>query len=482
MKRQNELVKLFEKLYPTTENPHKTVVAVSATTAKRLEKRLNISFLDGVDSIKFKIVKNNNHLINKGIIYNNSEGKFFIGDPKAPDEENQPIRTGRLFKILLSRSNFSEAKIKQLVELWESYYKLPEIKVTDNIEWLYNEDHSSKGTIGKSCMTGCGSYYSELKWALGGKLKAAYMELSGEIVGRALVWECDSIELGSVTFMDRIYSATPAIENAFKRFAAKNGWIFKAEQSFNNLTDFIVNGEEMELTLQIKVSDLDLSSQFPYLDTFRYLNDMTSHYIISNTIINDEKCYYFERTDGGLDGYSDQVWSGILGTYILGSGAIYLDYYDDYLPAEEVERVEIDREVFYIPTVRAGEWVTIIDSYNEKFTIPQELFEEHLENEYIYIDAVYNAPDGIDYISYDMLYWSDTLAAYIYLEDDEGIDDAVQEIFDAAKEGDENARFEIEEFVTNSYFAGIISDSLYSEMVSFYEGDEEDEEEEEDDL
>ena len=72
-----------------------------------------------------------------------------------------------------------------------------------------------------------------------------YDSTDDKIFCRALVWKArlyaDSINVDSeITVMDRIYCINECDYEVMKKFAADNGWWFKAEQNYHNKMGWIM--------------------------------------------------------------------------------------------------------------------------------------------------------------------------------------------------------------------------------------------------
>jgi len=249
---------------------------ISRPTAKRLVKMYNFDIK--ITEEPFVIIENINknfNTSNKKWLYNNKLGEFFVGDPTEKDEKNQKIKTYKILYSLLKHFNpsLSEAELKKQADRWLQKYSFPEIQILDDIEKVYNMEMPG------SCMVGRGEFYRDLKNSFKDNLKIAVMiNNNSELLGRALLWGNVEVvgENKTIKVMDRIYSRdNSAAELAFKKWAKKHGYYYKAEQSYSNLIDFINPEGELE-TLKVKVTgkyELNDYDYLPYLDTFRFFKN-----------------------------------------------------------------------------------------------------------------------------------------------------------------------------------------------------------------
>jgi hypothetical protein len=101
--------------------------------------------------------------------------------------------------------------------------------------------------------------------------------VSDTIIGRALLWdfncECGECECGEVKkVMDRIYTTQDdEYQVFFKKWADKNGYIYKTNQNWASTLQFDTNFVTSEHRFGIKVNLKDID-RYPYLDTFKWLD------------------------------------------------------------------------------------------------------------------------------------------------------------------------------------------------------------------
>jgi hypothetical protein len=128
--------------------------------------------------------------------------------------------------------------------------------------------------------------------------------------GRAIVWE--TVEGLDAPLMDRVYSDSPEVAEAFLRHAASSGWYRKARQN-NSCFDDLTNpagesrffGTESLHVKPIRNPEGDDVKFWPYLDTFRA---MAADGKIYNSCDEDGAEYILDCTDGDRsDSHDGQV-------------------------------------------------------------------------------------------------------------------------------------------------------------------------------
>ena len=111
---------------------------------------------------------------------------------------------------------------------------------------------------------------------------------------RALLWTCDSGE----TVVDRIYPNEGSHIAVFERHAAANGWMYRDHHGLPSSDTAFVNGMGMSMDrLTVTVSVPDGLSVWPYLDTFRFTDQIGS----ATTLGMRESSIVFNNTDGTYD-------------------------------------------------------------------------------------------------------------------------------------------------------------------------------------
>lgn len=118
---------------------------------------------------------------------------------------------------------------------------------------------------------------------------------NGKLNGRALLWQTHK-----GTFMDRIYG-TETVVCLFQEYAREHGWMYRAYNSFEDKSEVMApvpSGEYEKRSMLLKVSlDKYDHEEYPYLDTFTYLN--TDFATVRNIPQHSPNEILLEDTDGG---------------------------------------------------------------------------------------------------------------------------------------------------------------------------------------
>lgn len=143
-----------------------------------------------------------------------------------------------------------------------------------DIPTYYHADsyYNNNGSLGMSCMKydGCQDYfkiYTRNSEAI--KMLIA-VNNSGRLIGRALLWT-----QGDRKIMDRIYTINDEdFQFSFKKWADENGYWYKREQKWNNTLFFKTKDKVLCEEISIQLDKWDFS-EYPYLDTFKFLDTKT---------------------------------------------------------------------------------------------------------------------------------------------------------------------------------------------------------------
>jgi hypothetical protein len=142
-------------------------------------------------------------------------------------------------------------------------------------------------------------------------------DVFGKVVGRALLWECTNGRKA----MDTIY--TPErLRPMFIKWAIDNEHYYKSQQSCHHHEFDMFAGspcDDWEATIQLDDSDF---SEYPYMDTFMYLNDD------NHTLSNREGCHklVLRDTSGGFE-RCGVVYDDLDDTDIDEDYAVYISYH-----------------------------------------------------------------------------------------------------------------------------------------------------------
>jgi hypothetical protein len=199
---------------------------------------------------------------------------------------------GKIFKDIDSK------EVEKFSNLYRAFSNkkefLFEIVKGDDIAYYYNQNtyQNQNGSLGASCMkyNKCERYFDLYTKNESVKMLIMKSPSGDSILGRALLWnfECDSNE---IKVMDRIYTIQDdEYQIFFKKWAHKNGYIYKTQQNWSNTLEFDKNFSKNEYKLAIKLNLKDID-KYPYLDTFKWLD------LKSETLFNYKPEYFINDID-----------------------------------------------------------------------------------------------------------------------------------------------------------------------------------------
>lgn len=258
--------------------------------------------------------------------------------------------------------NIPAKEVEKFSNLYRSEVKKPDfifkIVSGDKIKdyYHYSSYASDKGTLGNSCMKhdSCQKYldiYTDNDHIVSMLIMTNFW---GELLGRALLWNFESYKI-----MDRIYTICDEdLSFYFKKWATKNGYLYKTDQNwFNTLQFEQVGQKKQELKLEVQLKNHNYR-HYPYMDTFKFLNPHTgilTNYMPSNffeTLCSSDGSKYekdyliFDDIDRVLR-YRQEVvyiryrkiwthernsnWSEVNDCHILAKDSIYNEKIDDFI-------------------------------------------------------------------------------------------------------------------------------------------------------
>jgi hypothetical protein len=185
----------------------------------------------------------------------------------------------------------------------------------DEIAKYYLADNYSaqKGTLGASCMKyeKCKPFF-ELYSKNPETIKMLIMVNSSDLlIGRALLWEAQSMDGETINIMDRIYTVKDEdYSHFFKNWAHSNGYSYKFHQNWANTLQFIdpKTGQTSEVKLKIKLKE-SIFGRYPYLDTFKWIdkgNNILYNFIPSEFNPDDSRYRLLMSPEGGSE-YPDYL-------------------------------------------------------------------------------------------------------------------------------------------------------------------------------
>ena len=197
------------------------------------------------------------------------------GDLAWSCKARNEIRIGRLINKITPF--YKQFQIEKWVNSFKAEFKnaLKNIKFqvieSEDIIKYYNGKRYSRGngSLNKSCMRHdqCAEWMN-LYLNNSDKIKMLILLEEKDIIGgRALLWKLD--EPKDTWLLDRIYVKEDSDAILFKKFAERNGWLYKSAQTFDAVK-VIKNGEDINLDMRVNITGNYKS--FPYIDTLLYFN------------------------------------------------------------------------------------------------------------------------------------------------------------------------------------------------------------------
>ena len=219
-----------------------------------------------------------------------------------------------------------------------------------DITKYYHEDTYFKvnGSLGSSCMRGedCVTYFKIYEDVA----KLLICVKQDRILGRAILWNLE----GGITIMDRVYVCDDYLEETFINYAKEQKWIIRSENAMVSDGDSAewltphTNYEYPEV-LDFEIKCPELYDQYPYVDSFRYL-DTSSFTISTNPTFGDarlsntngeyEMCRYIKCANCGEihavwdtdDNDVEFRYSNYLHVFMCTNCCMYDHTIEDYVP------------------------------------------------------------------------------------------------------------------------------------------------------
>lgn len=265
--------------------------------------------------------------------------------------------------------NIPQTEIEKFSNLFRAESNKPQFKIEvvsgDDIKKYYRYDsyaEDGRGSLGISCMKhdSCQKLLDIYTRNTDVVSMVIMLNEEGYLLGRAILWNFDGNKI-----MDRIYTHDDEkLQHYFKKWATKNGYLYKSEQNWFNTLNFEKMGsDKVELKLEVKVNtNLDY---LPYMDTFKFVGDNGHLYnyqpkdIGFRTLCACDGSRYgddylrFDSIDRvfryrGEAPYLNYLgiythernlsWSNVNDCYILRKDAKYDERLDDYIFNEEYDR------------------------------------------------------------------------------------------------------------------------------------------------
>lgn len=181
---------------------------------------------------------------------------------------------GKLFKDIPAR------EVEKFSSLFRTQSLMPvftfKVVDADDIKKYYHHetyvtdaDGYTRGSLGASCMKHdqCQKLFKLYTKNTDQVKMLVMLDENEKLIGRALLWNLESNKI-----MDRIYTKLDEDYSFhFKKWATKNGYLYKSEQNwFNTLFFENLNIKRKELYLEFNIGINP--KKYPYMDTFKFVN------------------------------------------------------------------------------------------------------------------------------------------------------------------------------------------------------------------
>lgn len=219
------------------------------------------------------------------------------------------------------------------VEIFSNLFKAESSKPNFQFKVVLGEDirkyyHHSKhqsesGSLGVSCMRydRCQPYfdlYCENPEVIS---MLVMLDEFDKVLGRSILWQ-----FGTKKLMDRIYTANDEkLSLYFKKWAYENGFLHRKQQNWYNSIMFQDSQNVVEINKTVVLKNFNFDN-FPYMDTFRFLNRNTGE--LSNFIKNDRSVITLCGSEGNYYGRNYLGFDQVSKVFRHCGELVYLDYLD----------------------------------------------------------------------------------------------------------------------------------------------------------
>jgi len=251
---------------------------------------------------------------------------------------------GRLLPVLSSKD------IEDFVNAYRSEFNTNndisfEIVNGNDIIKYYNGStyEQGNGSLNRSCMRHdkCCKYMDIYRQNSNINMVILLNKKKRRILGRALLWKLT--EPSGIYLMDRIYTVDDSIVHLFKKIAKKNGWLYKTKQTFDCVD--VIDTDEKEKFIKMKVQLECGSDYYPYLDTLLYFNRKNLY--LTNDIEDfktNSDIIKLRDINGGNQDNENFVYDSINDAMIHIDDSIYCYYGDIYTHKNLAFFSESDKE------------------------------------------------------------------------------------------------------------------------------------------
>lgn len=241
----------------------------------------------------------------------NSEGSHWLNHKKEI-ANRMPIKIHKGIRKMFKHIQLSDAWIETIGNHVKAMYTFNgSFKVVTGglIRKYYSEgtyeQNQSTGSLSSSCMKhdSCQDFFDMYVNTKDVSMLIAFADEDSEkIIGRALLWNnvYNNHDGNYIKCMDRVYGTQVTI-NAFKRWGTNNGYYVKREQTYDHSEFVSPTGMIVD---QLEVQVTNVGRQVPYMDTFRYTDDMGCDNMTLSTYQGGDT---LDSTSGGNEDYVECV-------------------------------------------------------------------------------------------------------------------------------------------------------------------------------
>jgi len=286
---------------------------------------VSLSDKDGIVNFKSDL-KITEKIVNSFGIFNNDEEKENVikrlCNRKNVKEDVTPveIKLGRLAQRLLTLTgySFSNRDIETFVNRFVAHVKIVKgINFTifkgDDILKAYNGKNYStmcgkSNPLHTSCMTNQHKGFFKIYTKNPEVCSLLVIESDGKIFGRGFLWNAE-LKGKPIKILDRVYTVKECDELLFRQWAKKNDYVCRKYNNNNedsNAYRFVEpSGKDIDIKgVVVRLTDCRFID-YPYLDTFKFLNRRNG--VVSNDykIHGKEPCIDIRSTGGGFGNIGD---------------------------------------------------------------------------------------------------------------------------------------------------------------------------------
>lgn len=182
-----------------------------------------------------------------------------------------------------------------------------------------------------------------------------------KLTARAILWKVTEKDEGNFEwFMDRQYAITDAEINVLRKWADRQKYAYKTQNSFGSYKLLTLGGNQFYCDMKIQLGDFDYV-KFPYMDTFKRFEPIDK--ILYNDDEEKEGFYVLDSTSGGFTSKNvvNTVYSDWLGEEIPEDDSVYSRHVDSYLREEDAVQVDMGSNRY------RGWWPASYDDIVEDF-------------------------------------------------------------------------------------------------------------------